>query len=206
MNLGEEPQLHKAEELSNAVVFRYAARDTKQNLPTSFGGKEPIWLVNYYSVVLHYSDVRALVCGTYAAGKARRVLDQMDSWLGLTGKWFLLKPGRGKSRDFYNKIKRELNAYLIETKRHDPAGNYKTVALQARDRNPNLEQVANFRRDYLHADSYYDVLEYKCKNRLGLQETTWVKFGQPFGRFTFKSETSMSAMHFFGEKLSEVLH
>jgi len=205
-NLAEEPQLHKVEELTRALVFRYAARDSKQNLAVSFGEKEPIWLVSNYSAILHYSDVRALICGSYAARKAKKVLDHLDSWLSLDRKWILLKPRPRQSRDFYNKIKRKLGAYLIRTERHDPAGNYKTVTLRARDRSPDLERVRHFQLHFLNADSYYDVLEYKCKNRLGLQETTWVKFGQPFGRFTFKAETSMSAMHYFGEKLSEVLH
>lgn len=203
--LGDRPALYKIEKLSKAFLFRFAASDSTQTLPVSFGEKTTVPLINYYSVYLHYGAVHAVVFGPYAFWKAVNVVRTLESALMLPEAWRLMKPARGASRDFYTKIKRKLEACLVETKRHDPSGDYKTITLQARDGRPDLEGVPHFRSHYLHADSHYDVLQYRCTNALGLSETTHAKFGRPFGRFAFRAGTSVSAMLHFEANVRELL-
>jgi hypothetical protein len=105
----------------------------------------------------------------------------------------------------YNSLKTKLKAYLIDTKRLDPSGDYKTVALESRQRQPDLEQVSNFRKQYLEADSLYDVLQFSLSNPVGINETTHVKMGRPFGRFTFAARTSLAAIYHFEKTLYAVL-
>ncbi len=203
--LRDKPELYKVEKLSKAFLLRFAASDSTQTLPLSFGERTTVHLVNYYSAFLHYSEVHAVVFGPYASGKAVSVIRTLESALMLPEAWHLMKPARGASRDFYTKIKGKLGARLIETRRHDPSGDYKTITLQARDGKPDLEDVPHFRRHYLHADSYYDVLQYRCTNALGVSETSHVKFGRPFGRFAFRAGTSVSAMVHFEANVRELL-
>lgn len=202
--VGEEPQLYKVERSSSSAFFRYVAADREQNLPLSFGDSETVKLLSYYEAVLHFSEVAALVFGPSSLRRADRVIGEMDSFLGVSGMWTLLRPEKGES-SFYHAIKKKVGGFLIETKRHDPTGNYKTIALQARDKQPDLEQVPNFKKYYFDADSYYDVLQYTCKNKLGLSETVYVKFGSPFGRFTFGPGISQSAILYFQGKVGELL-
>jgi hypothetical protein len=204
--LNEEPQLYDFEDGQNGRVFRFAAKDSAQNLRTDFGESERIEIVNYYTVVIHFSTPKFVVFGPYAKGKAVAVMNAVDSVLSIGGnQWSLLAPPRGGGREFYNKVKKALKAFLIETKRHDPSGNYKTIAWQAREKYPDLEDVPDFKNKYLHADSMYDVLEFNCKNSLSLAETTHVKFGYPFGRFNFKAQTSLSAMIYFEDTIRGIL-
>jgi len=93
----------------------------------------------------------------------------------------------------------------VETKRHDPSGNYKTITLQSRAKYPDLETVPDFRKSYLDADSMYDVLEFTCTNALGVSETVDVRFGYPFGRFSFRAATSLSAITYFEQKIRALL-
>lgn len=203
--LSEEPVLFRVEGSSHTAVFRFVAADQEQNLRISFGEKETVRLLSYYDGILHFSDVVAVVFGPFASRKADQIVQEVDSFLGLNGQWSQAKPNRGESREFYRRIKKTLKALLIETKRHDPAGNYKTVALEARNRHPDLEQVPDFKKHYFDADSYYDVLQFTFKNKLGLLEVTHVKFGRPMGRFTFKQGTSLSAILYFESKVRELL-
>lgn len=203
--LGEQPTLYRVDSLSNGFIFRYAAADAMQKLSLTFGKEEPVRLVNYYSAVFHFGGACLLVVAPYAASKALEVAHEILTFLRIESAWTLLKPGRGRSKEFYNKIKKGLHAFLVETKRHDPSGNYKTIALEARHKEPDLERVSDFKKNYLHADSYWDVLQFTCKNQLGLSETARVKFGYPFGRFSFRSGTSLSAILYFASKLRGVL-
>jgi hypothetical protein len=204
-NIEKKPTIYKVERSESSVLFRWVAADRQQNLPVAFGESESIAVLSYYEAILHFSDVEALVFGPFSAHIAADVMSEMDLFLGTNGQWKLLKPTIGQSREFYSAIKKSLGALLIETKRHDLTGDYQTVALQARDKNPDLEQVPSFKKLYLEADSYYDVLEYKCKNAFGFSETVNVKFGRPFGRFTFAPNPSISAIRYFRSKVSELL-
>jgi hypothetical protein len=203
--VNDELQIYKAETSTSSLILRFAAADRRQRLAVEFGESQVFQLVSYYECLFHFSDVVALVFGPYGSHKAEEVINAADAMLGLTGQWKSLRPKRGESREFYNKVKKILGALLIETKRDDPAGDYQTIALESRHKRPDLEQVPNFQKHYLHADSYYDVLEYGCKNRLGLSEITNVRFGRPFGRFTFKHGTSLSAISYFQGKVSALL-
>jgi hypothetical protein len=200
-----EPQIYRVESAKSTVLLRYVAADRNQRLEVEFGETETFRILSYYDCLFHFSEVVGLIFGPSGSHKADQVITEGDSHLRLNGKWELLKPGRGKSREFYQSAKEALGGLLIETKRHDPSGNYRTITLEARTKQPDLEQVPHFQKNYLDADSYYDVLEYRCKNKLGLFETTHVRFGRPFGRFTFKHGSSLSAILHFQEKISALL-
>lgn len=204
-DIEETPKVYKVERSSSSVLFRCVASDRKQTVPIAFGQNESIDLLSYYDTILHFSDVETIVFGAYSAIRAMAVLNELDSFLGISAHWDLLKHQSGKSRDFYAALKKKLSALLVETKRHDPTGDYQTIALQARDKHPDLEDVPNFKEHYLAADSYYDVLKYQCKNGFDFKETVHVKFGHPFGRFTFYPNTSVSAIRFFQSKVGELL-
>ena len=201
----EKPTIYKVETSASGALFRLVAGDREQNLPVSFGESESIRVLSYYDAVLHFSDTQAIVFGPYSARRADRVLSELDSFLGISGQWKLLKSGTGKSREFYSGLKKKIGGLLVETKRHDPTGDYRTITLEARDKYPDLEDVPNFKKYYLEADSYFDVLEYRCKNALGFGETVNVKFGHPFGRFTFGPNPSVSAIRHFQSKVCELL-
>jgi hypothetical protein len=204
-DVGEVPTLYRVEETASTMIFRFVASDQTQRLQLSFGEKTAVPIFNYYSAIFHFSELSVLIFGPYANAKATSVIQKLDSELGLKLNWALLKPERGKSRQFFDAIKHNLAAHLVETKRHDPAGNYKTVALEAREKHPDLERVADFRKVYFNADAYYDVLQYSCTNALGLKETTRVKFGHPFGRFIFRMGTSLSAILHFQKNVLQIL-
>lgn len=204
-DVGDQPELYRVEEKTDLFIFRYVAKDQAQNLALSFGAKTRIAILNYYSALVHFSEPYVLLFGPYATGKAEAVVNEMNSKLDLNEEWSLTRPERGMSRDLYNKIKKRLHANLVETKRHDPKGNYQTVALQSKHRQPDLEKVSDFQGKYLHADSYYDILEYTCTNALGLSESVHVKFGHPFGRFTFRTGTTLSAIIYFESNLKVIM-
>jgi hypothetical protein len=201
----EKPNIYKVERSRSGTLLRWVAGDREQNLPVSFGETESITVLSYYDAVLHFSEVEAIVFGPYSGRKADSVLSEVDSFLGINGGWKLLKPEAGRSREFYDALKKKTAGLLVETKRHDPTGDYKTITLEARDKHPDLEDVPNFKKYYLDADSYYDVLEYRCKDALGFTETVDVKFGHPFGRFTFGPNPSVSAIRYFRSKVCELL-
>lgn len=205
-NLEAVPKIYRVEEFSDRTIFRLAAKDTEQQLSTGFDEKTTVELVNYYTVVLERTkSFTLLVFGPYAKQKAKAVSSATAGGLNIVEGWQLLTPKRGQSRDFYEKLKRALKAFLIETKRHDPTGNYETVALESKHGKPDLEDVPNFQKNYAAADSYYDVLQFTCTNRLGLKETTHVKFGYPHGRFAFRTDTSLSAVLHFENKVRGLL-
>lgn len=204
--IGTEPILYHIEEAGDATIFRLAAQDSTQRISTGFGEKTEIAVVNFYTGAFHKNDGSVLIFGPYASSKARSLADELDSTLELKGRWVLVKPKRGKSRELYEQLKHALDASLIETKRLDPSGDYQTVALEARQRHPDLESVPSFRKQYLHAESIYDILEFKCENGLGIDETSHVRFGRPHGRFSFKPRTSMSVIYYFKKHLRELLH
>ena len=203
--LSEDPELYQMEEAASGALFRFAAKDGKQNLATEFGERVPVELVNYYTTTVHFSEPSIAVFGPYGRGKAVSIADALLNVLGLKSGVELMAPSRGGSREFYNQVKKTLGAFLVETKRLDPAGNYKTIAWQSRTKQPDLEAVADFKKSHLNADSMYDVLQFTCQNKLGLGETTHVKFGYPLGRFTFKHETSMSAIFYFEDCIRALL-
>ena len=161
--------------------------------------------MNEYVAVIHFSEPKLLVLGPYATEKANAVASQVGTTLQLDVEFECLKPKRGGGRDMYQALKSELRAYLIDTKRLDPSGDYQTVALEARPKYPDLEQVTHFRKQYLAADSLYDVLQFTVSNPLGIPETTHVKMGRPFGRFTFAARTSLAAIYHFEKTLYAVL-
>jgi hypothetical protein len=202
--VGTEPELYRVEEKSDLLIFHYVARDQNQNIALSFGEKTKMPTLSYYSAVIHFSEPSMLVFGPYAASKAEAVVKHLDSKLELNQVWIPIKPERGLSRDFYKKIKAKLGANLVETKRQDPKGHYRTVALQSKNKEPDLEKVSDFQNRYLHAESYYDVLEFRYKNALGLPEVVHAKFGHPFGRFTFKGGTPLSGIILFEEHVKEI--
>jgi hypothetical protein len=202
--VGIEPELYRVEEKGDILVFHYVAKDQNQSLALSFGEKTKIPILNYYSAIIHFSEPNIMVFGPYAASKAQAVVNQLDSKLELEKEWTPMRPDRGLSRDFYNKLKDKLGANLVETKRQDPRGHYRTVALQSKHKEPDLEKLSDFRNRYLHAESYYDVLEFACKNALGLAEVVSVKFGHPFGRYTFKSGTPLSGIIYFEKHVKEI--
>jgi hypothetical protein len=202
--VGVEPELYRVEEKSDLLVFHYVARDQNQNLALSFGEKTKTPTLSYYSAIVHFSEPCILVFGPYAASKAQAVVNQLDSKLELKQTWTPIKPDRGLARDFYKKLKAKLGANLVETKRQDPKGNYRTVALQSKHKEPDLEKVVDFQNRYLHAESYYDVLEFSCKNALGLPEVVHVKFGHPFGRFTFRAGTPLSGIIYVEKYVKEI--
>lgn len=200
------PRIYRVEEFSGKTVFRLAAKDTAQQLSTGFDEKTTVELVNYYAAVLEETgSFTLLVFGPYAKQKANAVSETLATNLGMPESWQLLTPKRGESRQFYEKLKATLKAFLIETKRHDPTGNYETIALESKHGKPDLEDVPNFQKNYSQADSYYDVLQYTCTNRFGLKETTHVKFGYPHGRFSFRADTSLSAVKHFESKVRGLL-
>lgn len=202
--VGVEPELYRVDEKSDLLVFHYVARDQNQNLALSFGEKTKTPTLSYYLAIVHFSEPCILVFGPYAASKAQAVVNQLDSKLDLKQAWKAIKPERGLSSDFYKKLKAKLGANLVETKRQDPKGHYRTVALQSKHKEPDLEKVGDFQNRYLHAESYYDVLEFSCKNALGLPEVVHVKFGHPFGRFTFRAGTPLSGIIHFEEYAKEI--
>jgi len=201
----DEPSIYKVEQAPSSVILRYVAKDRTQNLATNFDEISAVKVLSFYQCVFHFSSVVGLVFGPYSSSKADAVMLEGDQFLELGAQWELLKPQRGRSREFYRRLKSAVGGLLIQTKRHDPSGDYKTITLEARQKQPDLEDVADFKKRYLNADSYYDVIQFNCRNRLGLQEITHVRFGHPFGRFTFKVGTSLSAIMYFQAKISGLL-
>jgi len=202
---GEKPTLYQIQRLGKTSLFRYAARDGHAYLRVSFRDKRHVPYVNQYLVILHPENETLIVCGPTAAYKAVNLVDELSSFCRVDVDWSPCKPGRGKSREFYTALKRELRAYLVETKRDDPSGKYRTLTLESHPGKRDLERVDDFREKYLHADSYYDVLEFRHRNRLGLIETTNVKFGRIYGKFQFKAGTSLSTMRYFVRAVNEIL-
>jgi hypothetical protein len=203
--LQEAPSIYRVDSLGSNTMFRCVASDRNQQLPIAFGQSESVKVLSYYDALLHFSKLQAIVFGPYSALKAAAVLSTVDGLLGIDSQWSLLKHGIGQSRKFYNALKKKMDALLIETKRHDPSGDYRSVALEARDKNPDLEGVPSFKKQYLDAESEFDVLRFRCKNSLGLMESVHVKFGRPFGRFAFGPNPSTSALRFFQSQVSELL-
>jgi len=201
----EKPKIYKVETSTSGTMFRCVAGDREEHLPVSFMENESIKVLSYYDAALHFSKYEAVVFGPYSATKAEKVLQEVDSFLGISSGWTLLKPRTGKSREFYKALKKKIDGILVETKRHDPTGDYRTITLEARDKHPDLEEVPNFKKYYLDADSDFDVLEFRCKNSLGTTESVRVKFGRPHGRFTFGPNPSQSAIRYFQSKVSELL-
>jgi len=204
-NPTDEPSIYKIEQSGSSIQLRYVAKDRTQNLATDFDEISPIKVLSFYQCVFHFSSVVGIIFGPYSSTKADAVMLDGDQFLGLGAQWQLLKPQRGRSREFYRSAKGAVGGLLIATKRHDPSGDYKTITLEARQKQPDLEDVPDFKKRYLNAASYYDVIQFTLKNRLGLQETSHVRFGRPFGRFTFKAGTSLSAIMYFQAKISGLL-
>lgn len=201
----ESPKVYRVERWTSGAMFRCVASDRVERLPLSFLEDESVKVLSYYDAALHFSEFQAIVFGPYSATKAEKVLSELDAFLGINGGWALLKPGMGESREFYSVLKKKLSGLLVETKRHDPTGDYRTITLEARDKHPDLEQVPHFRKYYLDADSDFDVIEFRCKNDLGFPESVRVKFGRPHGRFTFGPNPSQSAIRYFQSTVSELL-
>lgn len=192
--------------LGTSTVFRCAALDREANVPVGFLEIESVPLFSYYDAVLHFSKFEAVVFGPYSGYRAAKVLNELDDFLGISSDWQLLKPKIGKSREFYTAVKAKISGNLAETKRHDPAGDYRAVTFEARDKHPDIEQVPGFKKSYFDADSLFDVLEFSYKNSsLNFTEHVRVKFGRPHGRFTFGPNPSLSAIRYFQGKVSELL-
>jgi len=201
----EKPKVYKVESFTSGAMFRCVASDREEHLPVSFLEDESIKVLSYYDAVLHFSRFEAVLFGPYSATRAEKVLQELDSFLGISSRWTLLKPGTGQSRNFYKALKKKLGGLLVETKRHDPTGDYRTITLEARDKHPDLEEVPDFKKYYIDADSDFDMLEFRCKNSLGFTESVRVKFGRPHGRFTFGPNPSQSAIRYFQSTVSELL-
>jgi hypothetical protein len=201
----KEPTLYRVDERDNTVLFHYAAQDSAQNIRTGLGKRTRVEVVNEYVAVIHFSDPKLLIFGPYTTERANSVASEVGPTLELDVEFECLKPKRGEGRSLYQSLKSKLKAYLIDTKRLDPSGDYATVALEARPKYPDLEQVPNFRKQYLEADSLYDVLQFTVSNPVGITETTHVKMGRPFGRFTFAARTSLAAIYHFEKTLYAVL-
>jgi len=201
----KEPTLYRVDERANTVLFHYAAQDSAQNVRTGLGKRTRVPVVNEYTAVIHFSDPKLLIFGPYTTERANAVASEVGTTLELDVEFECLKPKRGEGRSMYQSLKSKLKAYLIDTKRLDPSGDYATVALEARPKYPDLEQVPNFRKQYLEADSLYDVLQFTVSNPVGIPETTHVKMGRPFGRFTFAARTSLAAIYHFEKTLYAVL-
>jgi hypothetical protein len=196
-DIGPKPLLYRVEERTDAVLFHFAAKDTVQNIRTGFEKRTTIEVMNLYTAVLHFSDPRLVVVGPYTAEKANAVVAEFQENIKPEVAWECVKAKRGLRRAFYDALKAALKANLIDTKRHDPSGDYETVALESRMKHPDLENVPSFRKQYLDADSIYDVLEFRFANPIGLEEKTHVKFGSPAGRFSFRARTSLAAIYHF---------
>ncbi len=204
-DIGHKPELYGIEERPDAILFHFAAKDSVQNIRTGLRERTTVEVLNLYTSVLHFSDPRLVLIGPYTAEKANAVTAELQESLQLSVAWELVKAKRGERRSFYDSVKAALKANLIETKRHDPSGDYETVALEARSKHPDLEKVPAFRKQYLDADSVYDVLEFVFANPVGIDETTHAKFGSPFGRFSFRARTSLAAVYHFEQIVYGVL-
>lgn len=203
--LGHEPSLYRVEKRHSVFVFCFAARDSIQHIRTGLGERTTVEGLSLYTAVLHFSSPRMAIMGPYTTERANAVAAKLQDSLKSDVAWECVKPKRGERRKFYDSMKAALNANLIETKRYDPSGDYETVALEARSKHPDLEDVSSFREQYLNADSVYDVLEFRVANPVGIDETTHVKFGSPFGRFSFRTRTSLAAIYHFEKSLYGVL-
>jgi hypothetical protein len=203
--LDRTPSLFNVDVRGNGFFFRYAARDRVQNLSVGLNERERIETVNYYTALLHFSDPKLIVVGPYTSERAKAVSAQWQSDVLLGIEWVCLKPNRGEGKDFYHKLKASLKADLIDTRRHDPAGDYETVAMESRPGKPDLETVGNFKKAYFDAEFVYNVLRFSVPNPIGIIEQTHVKFGRPFGRFSFKSRTSVAAFKHFEKVLNDVI-
>lgn len=204
-DIGRKPEMYRIEARSDAILFHFAAKDSVQNIRTGLRERTPVEVLNLYTSVLHFSDPRLVLVGPYTAEKANAVTAVLQESLQLNVAWELAKGMRGEKRSFYDSVKAALKANLIETKRHDPSGDYETVALESRSKYPDLEKVPAFRKQYLDADSVYDVLEFVFANPIGIDEATHVKFGSPFGRFNFRARTSLAAIYHFEQIVYGVL-
>jgi len=201
----EDPKVFRVDILGSSTIFRCAALDREANVPAGFLEIESVPLFSYYDAVLHFSQFEAIVFGPYSGYRAVKVLNELDNFLGINSDWQLLKPGIGKSREFYTAIKAKTSGNLAETKRDDPAGDYRAVTFEARDKYPDIEQVPGFKKGYFAADSLFDVLEFTYKNSLNFTEQVRVKFGRPHGRFIFGPNPSLSAIRYFQSKVRELL-
>jgi hypothetical protein len=201
----KEPTLYRCDMRGDTVMFHFAARDSAQNVRTGLDQTTRMEVVNEYVAVIHFSDPKLLIFGPYTAERTNAVASKIGTVLELDVDFACLKPKRGEGRSLYQALKSRLKAYLIDTKRLDPTGDYKTVALESRDRHPDLEEVPNFRKHYLEADSLYDVLEFTVSNPIGISERTHVKMGRPWGRFAFAPRTSLAAIYHFEKTLYAVL-
>lgn len=201
----EDPKVFRVDILGSFTMFRCAALDREANVPAGFLEIESVPLFSYYDVVLHFSQLEAIVFGPFSGYRAAKSLNEVDNLLGINSDWQLLKPGIGKSRELYSALKAKISGNLAETKRDDPAGDYRAVTFEARDKFPDIEQVPGFKKSYFAADSLFDVLEFSCKNSLNLTERVRVKFGRPHGRFTFGPNPSLSAIRYFQSKVRELL-
>lgn len=207
-NTDETPVLFHVVKAAEMIVFRYAARDGRIVIPIALGRTEEQRYVNQYEVVMHFSaGPYLIVAGALSKTKSFSVLEQFTQDVT-----FFLPLGsepvhqpRGKSKQFYWRFKRALSARLIKTKRDDLQGNYKTITLEARHAKPDLDEVRDFIRRYRDANSYYDVLEFTQTNKVGARETTNVKFGHPYGRFTFRKGTSLALIDHAFNKVSDAL-
>jgi hypothetical protein len=205
-DVGETPQLHRAETRTEFDLFYYVAKDQNQKVSVAFGETTKIPILNYYVAVVHFSSPHIIVFGPHTSTKAEAVVQQLAAKLHLDQAWEILKPERGDTRNFYKKVKDSLGAILVETKREDPKGDYQTVALQARRKQyPDLEQVPGFIKRYLKAGSYFDILEYEFTTALGFTETTNVKFGKPLGKFVFRADTPLSGIIHFEKHVRQIL-
>ncbi len=203
--LGREPRLYKAKQGQHSIDFEFAAKDAVQHLRTGFDQRMDVEVINFYRAIIHFSEPRLIVFGPYTGERANAVAVELSKILKLDAEVTYLKAKRGEGKGFYRTLKTALGANLIETKRHDPSGDYETVALEARHQQPDLEKVPSFQKRYLQADSVYDVLQFDCDNPVGIKETSHVKFGRPFGRFNFRARTSLAAIRHFEETLYDVL-
>ncbi|HWS17276.1 MAG TPA: hypothetical protein VN223_04645 [Candidatus Elarobacter sp.] len=201
----KEPTLYRVDQLDNTVLFHFAAKDSAQNIRTGLGQRTRIEVVNEYVAVVHFSVPKLLIFGPYTTDRANAVAAKIGKTLELDVEFQCVKPKRGEGRFLYQALKSRLKAYLIDTKRLDTSGDYKTVALESREKHPDLEKVPNFRKQYLDSESLYDVLQFSISNPLGVSEKTHVKMGRPFGRFTFAPHTSLAAIYHFEKTLYAVL-
>ena len=204
----ETPLLYDYTVEREFAILKYAARDGHITIQVSLDRAEEQRFINRYDVILHFSKVPFLFfAGAETREKARRLYDKFieDTSTFLEIQSEPLVQPRGKGRPFYWALKSGLSAKLIKTKRDDLRGNYKTITLEARHLKPDLDDVPDFVKHYKDADSYYDVLQFSHKNKVGIVETTHVRFGLPHGLFAFRPGTSLTTVHYCFEKIADAL-
>jgi len=203
-SLGQKPTLYKVEHRGSTYLFRFAAKDQVKQIRVGFTESATIEGVSFYTSVLHFSNPQLVIVGPFTSEKANAVASEFQESLKSDVAWECAKPKRGKRRSFYSAMKSALRANLADTRRHDPMGDYETIAMEARSKQPDIEKVPSFHK-YVDAESIYDVLEFKFMNPVGIPEKTHVKFGSPFGRFSFRTRTSLAAIRHFETILYAVL-